>query len=75
MDVEWAQCVARSHLVEEVTTDRLLRCCAPKRAALETPALGDRRGSWIGWPRRLGACTRRRSFAVDHALAGSDDAE
>ena len=73
MDVESAQYVARSYLRTKVTTRRLLRCCAPKRAALETPALGDRRGSRVGWPRHLGACARRRSFAVDLPLSSGDD--
>lgn len=67
------QYVARSHLDTRVTAGRLLRCCAPKRAAPETPDLGDRRGSRIGGPRRLGACARRRGWAVDLALSSSDD--
>lgn len=75
MDVESTQCAERSHLGERVTTRRLLGCCAPKRAALETPVLGDRRRSRIGWPRRVGACARRRSFAVGPAQFGGDDVE
>ena len=37
MDGVSAQHVPRSHLVEEAATCRLLRCCASKRAALQTP--------------------------------------
>jgi hypothetical protein len=68
-----AQWDARPQLGAEVATRRLLRCRAPKRTALETPALGDRRGSRIGWTRRLGACARRRTFAVDLPLPRGDD--
>jgi len=73
MDVESAQSGARPQLGAEVTTRRLLRCRAPKRTALETPDLGDRRGSRIGRPRFLGACARRSRFAVDPSLSHGDD--
>lgn len=69
MDVESAQYAARPHLVAEVATQRLPKCCAPRRAALETPALSDRRGSRIGWPQLVGVRTRRRSCAVDSPLS------
>jgi hypothetical protein len=37
MDGVSAQHVSRAPLVEEAATYRLLRCCASKRTALETP--------------------------------------